>query len=776
MPTILINTNLSASKFDDSGKENGNENDFKQDLNSIITKLLAKSETMDSFLVKYDIDDVIKSKENTSMSSCVCKRLANIFSEVLNKPTQATESNGPSSYTSSSNEEMKEINSELKRIRNFQSDLSNKFNLVMNTISKNSSKVSDQNYGTHNNNQSQINGNRHHHNNQHKVPLRTQHSTNAFHNNTNNLPINGQITGAKKRKNPMVTKNEIELIDDDLNENSQDNYEVAELEDEHIQCLIEEDLDMEEEPHQLIQDTNEILRAKLIDEHRDCSSGMSSATTNSSKYSNTKKNSNENTKAVNDNQELDDNLEHIENEIHSDLEIAHNNEEQSIQEIANNKSINSRNRNNNTEILEDDFTLELDGNSENNNALDNEDISYIDYQQYSNSNDTGKDPLFYNSSNNRNQNSGYINSIKQPPVYKFNNTASSSRMPNNNNNGYNPKQYSPVPNKKFRFINQSPTPHNSYQTQQTQPQNCYSIPNRPAQQQQQQPVKINHQQFTPNTRSNFEIKTELGRINSYSQISNNFNETQNDSKFKQNNMPKLSPNSEDKSSIKSEQTTDIDINELFKDGGPRFLQMELYKDFKPPILFMDDNYYIDNTLATSAYSKSKSRRNFAAHLAKLVFTPRERLESNCNGRFGKKALDINLLNSIRNTLFKFYPCKQSTLVLNGDTITSGDNDENSVWVRDCIPAIDESNRVLKKQLIAWYKKSHIPKPGVNISGNSSFVNNNSSCYSPVGTSQPPFTYSDSFRPLGGVASNASNDEFEANNCLNDEENEEDFNI
>ena len=41
-----------------------------------------------------------------------------------------------------------------------------------------------------------------------------------------------------------------------------------------------------------------------------------------------------------------------------------------------------------------------------------------------------------------------------------------------------------------------------------------------------------------------------------------------------------------------------------------------------------------------------------------------------------------------------------------DMFLSGDHDEQTVWIRDCIPAIDESNRVLKKQLIAWYKKNH----------------------------------------------------------------------
>ena len=133
--------------------------------------------------------------------------------------------------------------------------------------------------------------------------------------------------------------------------------------------------------------------------------------------------------------------------------------------------------------------------------------------------------------------------------------------------------------------------------------------------------------------------------------------------------------------------------------------MDAYRNFKPPIFKQNDAFFVDETQATVCYSKSKSRRNFSAHLTKLVFTPRERLESNCNGRFGKKALDATRLIAIRNTIFKFYPCKQSTVILNGDKITSGDTDENIVWVRDCIPAIDESNRVLKKQLLAWLRKN-----------------------------------------------------------------------
>jgi hypothetical protein len=167
---------------------------------------------------------------------------------------------------------------------------------------------------------------------------------------------------------------------------------------------------------------------------------------------------------------------------------------------------------------------------------------------------------------------------------------------------------------------------------------------------------------------------------------------------------------------------DVDLDELFRRGNtPKYLQMD--KDFKSPIVKINDTWFVEDALASLSYSKSKSRRNFSAHLTKLVFTPRERLESNCNGRFGKKALDATRLLAIRNSIFKYYPCKQSTVILNGDKITSGDTDENIVWVRDCIPAIDESNRVLKKQLIAWLKKNKLNKSGHQINASNSSANN-----------------------------------------------------
>ncbi len=270
-----------------------------------------------------------------------------------------------------------------------------------------------------------------------------------------------------------------------------------------------------------------------------------------------------------------------------------------------------------------------------------------------------------------------------------------------------------------------------------------------------QQLNRNHQQHQQQHRYNDnQYKSiALAPLPSFSSSSNNSNDMKSSSSSSMNSQ---SP------------SADIDLNELFKGEGPKFLQLELYKNFKPPIFIdsMNQRAFIDDNLASSAYSKSKSRRNFAAHLAKLVFTPRERLECNCNGRFGKKALDTQRLMAIRNTLFKYYPCKQSTLYLNGDTITSGDHDENNVWIRQCLPAIDESNRVLKKQLIAWYKKNKQMENNKNGGGGTSSSFNNSIMYSSFGSSGG-----------GGIGNNGDNN----NNISNmgnddDEQLEDDFDL
>jgi hypothetical protein len=135
---------------------------------------------------------------------------------------------------------------------------------------------------------------------------------------------------------------------------------------------------------------------------------------------------------------------------------------------------------------------------------------------------------------------------------------------------------------------------------------------------------------------------------------------------------------------------------------------------------MSQRSFIDNNLASSAYSKS--RQNFAVHLATLVFTPRERLESICNNQLGKKALDTQRLMAIQNTLFKYYPSYQSTQDLNNGEFTGN---ENNVWLSQCLPAIKDANRELTKKFSYRTKKNkqNASKNKNNETASSTFKNN-----------------------------------------------------
>ena len=325
-----------------------------------------------------------------------------------------------------------------------------------------------------------------------------------------------------------------------------------------------------------------------------------------------------------------------------------------------------------------------------------------------------------------NSNSNNLNQLTGAKKRKFNNSNNkantflidSENLNNNNNNNQNYEERD-----EFDVINQ----HNSRSN--------------------------NRQSEIYSTISNNEIEIDEIKIEKNNEIFNK-NVNENSSKF---NNPKISNNNNNyndnnNASVASNQQSqpffDIDVAELLNEPHiARNLHLSNYIDFKPPIYKMNDLYYVNDDLSMAAYSKSKSRRNFAAHLTRLVFTPRERLESNCNGRNGKHKLDPVRLQVIRNTIFKYYPCKQSTLVLDGDTISTGDSDENTVWYRDCAQAIDESNRVLKKQVIAWHKKylnsknnrySNISNPTMNY--NQSFNNiNNSNNNEPSTSSVLPNT-------------------------------------
>lgn len=815
MPTFLINTNLSAAAYDankisdinsnnvDSSSSNGLkekniQDDFREDLNSIISKLLAKSETMDSFLIKYDIDDLLVKNtdpmNNNTSSKCICERLTNLFSEVLTKSNSHVPSknnNNIQNISDSANKtEIKEIYTELRSIRKYQSDLSNKFNLVINKLDYNNSH-------SFINENKDCNSNRPSYSQTHEVrngQIRPQQLLNnsQFYSNLNQATqvSNGDnsskiLTGAKKRKHSSYTSKNNKNESFEMNEPNEISQDIEDFDDREVSTVLEDsDIQhlMEDEDidntNNLPSDTiidNENLSEKLFEDHRDCPSRLSS-TTNSSKHSK-KANSNDSNVTFNDFNNDMPVLDDLENDLP---------EEEQLDKISNHQNIKEENIENEivNKYLEDEFITELDAN----NCV-NEKDEYLNEQNYAQL--KVKEPVYSNNTsiNNRNNNLQYDNIYNNPQnqnkqsIYTFNtdnykNNNNYSSLIQKNLNKY--KQATQgqqlAPNQKFRFIDSSPNPVQNRYPQKT----YYPIPHH----QSQHIARFQHQlSNTPNRPMN------SSRPANFSQNPNS-NNNLNDTKFnsKQNLANKSSITNGDHNnslngSRNSEPATEIDINELFKNGGPRFLQMELYKNFKPPVLLIHDKYFIDNMLASSAYSKSKSRRNFAAHLAKLVFTPRERLESNCNGRFGKKALDTTLLMAIRNTLFKFYPCNQSTLVVHGDTITSGDHDENNVWLRDCIPAIDESNRVLKKQLIAWYKKQH-SNQGQQLNVNSSGNNNNNSLYSNTSSTTQIISpnnnnnnvnnrvFNSSYSNMVSAGSTSNNNNKYNNTSLNEENNEQ----
>ena len=184
--------------------------------------------------------------------------------------------------------------------------------------------------------------------------------------------------------------------------------------------------------------------------------------------------------ATDDYSSVDEQIGHNTGDIdaNSDMEVQQQKNDDDlheIQEVSHSKS---------KEQLSHEANLDhLDGYSSNNENISNnlndnsaldEDIAYIDYQQYSNSNEASNEHVYYNSSGQRSQ-ASYMNTFKQQMAYKVNNnTPSGSRNILNSNylkqqqqQHASPVQHSMMPSKKFRFINQSPTPqNNSYQSQQ----------------------------------------------------------------------------------------------------------------------------------------------------------------------------------------------------------------------------------------------------------------------------------------------------------------------
>jgi len=85
---------------------------------------------------------------------------------------------------------------------------------------------------------------------------------------------------------------------------------------------------------------------------------------------------------------------------------------------------------------------------------------------------------------------------------------------------------------------------------------------------------------------------------------------------------------------------------------------------------------------TGIFTKSISRRNFAANLVRSLFTKEVRMRCNVNGR-GKDMLDPNLIRFVKNKCFEYFPL-------------SGTEKLAEKW-GECVVSIDEANRRLKNK-------------------------------------------------------------------------------
>ena len=92
----------------------------------------------------------------------------------------------------------------------------------------------------------------------------------------------------------------------------------------------------------------------------------------------------------------------------------------------------------------------------------------------------------------------------------------------------------------------------------------------------------------------------------------------------------------------------------------------------------------NNKFLSKCLTESVSRPNFALTLVTKFFTEEVRLVSNVSGRRGKKQLDNDVISAIKVASFRMWPLKSS------------ENDKVA-W-RDCVKAIDEGGRRLRRRL------------------------------------------------------------------------------
>ena len=103
-------------------------------------------------------------------------------------------------------------------------------------------------------------------------------------------------------------------------------------------------------------------------------------------------------------------------------------------------------------------------------------------------------------------------------------------------------------------------------------------------------------------------------------------------------------------------------------------------------------YVISDDLLEATFSRSRNRGNFAKNLVFVAFPLEERIGRNCFGRRGgslsgpKEPLEAAKLDAVRDAVFRKFP------------VTS-DEDEDAVWKKECVIAIDTALRSEMRQRI-----------------------------------------------------------------------------
>jgi hypothetical protein len=280
---------------------------------------------MDSFMIKYDLNDLIstnKPDENdtaspsiitNNTSSCICGRLAHMFGNLLSQKSDGNQPDPCKQYQQDEENKMNSINSELKLLRKYQSELANKFNLILSKLDANCATSAPLNLNMSSNPlKSHI-----------IQPASISNSPSLHNSNTKNINIQG-LTGAKKRKfnNMIMSSNNANICSASNNISSNNSKQIkgefnSECEGEYQTTLVETSNKPTGVDH-----TNKPLSAGSV-------SSSSSSTSSASS--------------------------HVSNSVSSSSSTTSSSVLNSRQEHANNNNNNNSNNHLNDDLLDDDY-------------------------------------------------------------------------------------------------------------------------------------------------------------------------------------------------------------------------------------------------------------------------------------------------------------------------------------------------------------------------------------------------------------------------------------